>query len=144
MKINGAFWDTSAIVPICCRLPSSIQLRRVARKTGRIVVWWGTTVEARSAFAQMFRRQLFSDRDLAHALSRVEDLRKSWREVAPSDPVRELAEQLPEKHAIRASDAFQLAAALVWCKELPKDRVFVCADKRLAAAAEEAGFTVLL
>jgi hypothetical protein len=37
----------------------------------------------------------------------------------------------------------QLAAALVWCNERPRRRVMVCFDERLAAAAEQAGFTLI-
>jgi len=61
----------------------------------------------------------------------------------PSRNVRDIAESLPEIHAIRALDAFQLAAALVWCMEKPQGRLFVCADLRLRGAAEKVGFTVL-
>jgi hypothetical protein len=44
---------------------------------------------------------------------------------------------------LRALDSFQLAAALVWCKEMPRGRQFVCCDVRLAEAATKAGFDVL-
>lgn len=84
-----------------------------------------------------------SEKDLAHAMVRLDFLRRSWQEVGPTDQVREVAEELPQRYGLRAADAFQLAAALVWCKELPKNRVFVCIDKRLATAADDAGFTVL-
>jgi hypothetical protein len=41
---------------------------------------------------------------------------------------------------VRASDALQLSAALVWCKQKPKGRLFVCNDDRLSAAAVQSGF----
>ena len=44
--------------------------------------------------------------------------------------------------ALRAADALQLAAALVWAKQLPRKRLFVCFDGRLAEAAGKEGFTV--
>ena len=44
--------------------------------------------------------------------------------------------------ALRAADAFQLAAALVWCKERPNRRLFVSFDNALADAAEAEGFDV--
>jgi hypothetical protein len=36
----------------------------------------------------------------------------------------------------------QLAAALVWSKQLPSTRLFVCFDGRLAEAASKEGFSV--
>ena len=70
-------------------------------------------------------------------------LRTGWREVMPGDKVRDSAETLPDIYALRAMDALQLAAALVWCFEKPKGRLFVCTDVRLREAAEKAGFTIL-
>jgi len=62
--------------------------------------------------------------------------------VEPKIRVREIAETLPQIYGLRALDSFQLAAALVWCKEKPRNRPFVCYDDKLAKAAEKAGFTV--
>jgi len=63
--------------------------------------------------------------------------------VLPSDRVRGIAETLPEQYGLSALDSFQLAAALLWCKEQPRGRFFVCCDARLAEAATKAGFDVL-
>jgi hypothetical protein len=35
-----------------------------------------------------------------------------------------------------------VAAALVWCKERPRARNFICFDNELLDAARSAGFTV--
>jgi predicted nucleic acid-binding protein len=64
-------------------------------------------------------------------------------EIEPTEEVRTLAESALEKHDLRAADALQLAAALVFCHERPRGRWFVCFDRRLAAAADIEGFTVL-
>jgi hypothetical protein len=69
-------------------------------------------------------------------------MRDQWREIAPSDKLRSLAETLPDAYGLLALDSFQLAAALVWRKETPKGRVFVCADRNLANAAQRAGFII--
>jgi hypothetical protein len=69
--------------------------------------------------------------------------RHAWSEVLPSERVRELAESLPEQQGLRALDFFQLAAALVWCREKPRGRLFVCADARLAEVATKIGFNLL-
>jgi hypothetical protein len=43
----------------------------------------------------------------------------------------------------RAADTLQLAASLVWCRERPVGRSFVCLDARLREAAVREGFSVL-
>jgi len=54
------------------------------------------------------------------------------------------AVELPEKFGLRSLDAFQLASALVWCRERPRNRPFVTADGRLGGAAESVGFELIL
>lgn len=83
------------------------------------------------------------ERGLKQAAARLEVQRRAWSEVLPSEPVRQLAESLPERHGLRALDSFQLASALVWCREQPRQRLFVCCDARLAEAATRAGFDAL-
>ena len=142
-KIERAFWDTSAIVPLCCQQDASQEVRRIARRVKRVAAWWGTTVEARSAFSRLVRDGNMTARGLQQAAARLDVYRASWVEVLPSERVREIAETLPEQYGLRALDSFQLAAALVWCKEQPRGRLFVCCDVRLTEAATKAGFDVL-
>jgi len=142
-KIERAFWDTSAIVPLCCQQDASQEMRRIARRIKRVAAWWGTSVEARSAFSRLVRDGQMTARGLQQAAARLEVYRASWVEVQPGDRVREIAEGLPEQYGLRALDSFQLAAALAWCKEQPRGRLFVCCDARLAEAAQKAGFDVL-
>jgi predicted nucleic acid-binding protein len=73
---------------------------------------------------------------------RLSTVLSSSKEILPSANVREVAFQQLERFPLRAADALQLAAALVWCGERPRGRWFVCADRRLAAAATGAGFDV--
>jgi|SRR5208283_1327962 len=137
-----AFWDSSAIVPLCCAQSGTAQGRRLVAELGRIVAWWGTAVEARSAFARLLREGDLTSVQRATAAKLLEQLRRSWDEILPTAAVRAIAESLPDHYGLREGDAWQLAAALVWCKERPRRRPFVCLDKRLAKAASEAGFTV--
>jgi predicted nucleic acid-binding protein len=118
-------------------------MRRIARRIKRVVTWWGTTVEAQRAFSRLVRDGKMTARGLKQAVARLEVQRTSWIEVLPSDPVREIAETLPGQYGLRALDSFQLAAALVRCKEQPRGRWSVCSDVRLADAATKAGFDVL-
>ena len=55
----------------------------------------------------------------------------------------ELARTFPALHGLRALDSLQLAAALVWCKEFPKNKDFVSADEKLIKAAKSVGFRIM-
>ncbi len=138
-----AFWDASAVVPLCFHQPATGVLGRLARRHGKMIVWWGTPVEVRGALARLVREGVMTDDGLRYALARLTLLRRSWDEVLPTEKVRTLAEVMPAQYDLRASDAFQLAAAAVWCRERPQKRPFVCFDQRLADAAERLGFAVV-
>lgn len=137
-----AFWDSSAIVPLCCAQSATAQGRRLLADLGRIVAWWGTSVEARGAFARLVRDGDLTSGQRVKSIRLLDQLRRSWDEILPTEAVRVIAESLPDDYALRAGDAWQLAAALVWCRERPRRRPFVCLDKRLAEAASDIGFTV--
>jgi len=136
-----AFWDASAIVPLC--VPQQAPGReRQALRSYPPVVWWGTPVEVTSAVLRLRREEHLNDSQQEAARQRLARLRQSWAEVQPAERVRMLAERLLERHALRAADALQLAAALVWCNERPKGRYFFCRDRRLADVARREGFTL--
>ena len=137
-----AFWDASAIVPLCCSQAATSRSRALLREAGRMVVWWSTPVEARSAFARLTRDGSLSEPERVRAMKLLVQLRQSWDEIQPSERVRAIAEDLPDRRGVRAADALQLAAALVWCRERPNQRPFICFDERLARAAVDVGFTV--
>jgi uncharacterized protein len=137
-----AFWDASAIVPLCCSQRATAQGRRLRRELKRMVVWWGTPLEVRRAFARLVREGQLTAQERATAVRLLAQLRIAWDEILPTEKVRSLAEDLPDTHGVRAADAAQLAAALVWCRERPKQRPLVCFDERLRAAAATLGFAV--
>ena len=137
-----AFWDTSAIVPLCCSQPATAPGRRLHRELKRMVVWWGTPLEAQSAFARLAREGHLTLEERAKAVRLLAQLRGAWDEILATEKVRSLAEDLPDVHGLRAADAVQLAAALVWCRERPKQRPLVCFDERLRTAATALGFSV--
>lgn len=138
-----AFWDTSGIVPLCCFQARSAPARQAARVYGRQIVWWGTAVEAWSAISRLMREGALSPQGSRQALSRLDALRWRWSEVLPTEDLREKACRVLARHPLRAADALQLAAALVWCEDYPRGRCFVCGDGALAQAAEAEGFTVI-
>ena len=138
-----AFWDTSGIVPLCCFQAQSTQASRTARIYNRQVTWWAAAVEAISSFNRLYREKYLTTEGKQQALNRLAYLRKRWSEIQPADEVRDTAERLLNTHRLRAADALQLSAALVWCSHHPQGRHFVGADSSLADAAETEGFIVI-
>ena len=107
-----------------------------------MVVWWGTPIEARSAFARLVREGRLTTEERTSATRLLGQLRVTWDEILPTEKVRSLAEELPDRHGLRAADAAQLAAALVWCRERPRQNPLVCFDERLRTVAAALGFSV--
>ena len=142
MKKTTAFWDSSALVPLCIRQAGSRQVQLYLKKFD-LVVWWGSVVEVHSAICRLHRAKEISDADKQGAVARLRMLSRGWREVFPDDQVRDLAEESLDKYFLRAADALQLAASLIWCQKRPPRRCFITADRRLAQAAASAGFSVL-
>ncbi len=137
------FWDASAVVPLLVEEAWTEIPADLARSDGALVVWWATRVECTSALR---RRERAGDVDAAgvkRAATVLEKLRSAWSEVAPAEAVRREAERALAVHALRAGDAFQLAAARVWRGEVAERTEFVSFDRRLRDAASREGFVVL-
>lgn len=142
-KTESAFWDTSGIALLCTHQPATAVARRLAHRCQRFILWWGTPVEARSAFVRLFRENVLSTTDLADAVRRLVMIRQVAGEIQPTEDLRRLAEHVLEMYDLRTGDAFQLAAALVLANNHPRGRWFVSFDRRLSEAADRAGFTVM-
>ena len=106
------------------------------------MVWWTAPIEAQSALVRLKHAGFLSSSAYDACKQRLRDLLASWREIQPTEQVREQAYAQLERFRLRAGDALHLAAALVWCKQKPRGRLFVCDDERLARAAHEAGFDI--
>ena len=140
MKKIDAFWDSSALVPLCVD-QGTTALARTALRSRTITVWWGTPVEIKGAFCRLSRSGNITRENFVAALSRLALLEDNWVEVLPSPRVRALAEIMLERRALRAADALQLAAAVVWSAD-QHGRPFICFDDLLADAARREGFLV--
>ena len=136
-----AFWDTSAIIHLCVPGQSASAAKRVLSQHA-VVVWWTARVEVRSVLERLRKQGAISLRAYDASRKRLEALLGSWREILPTDPLRGLACVQLERFPIRAVDALHLGAALIWCNQKPRGRLFVCNDLRLGDAARQAGFTV--
>jgi predicted nucleic acid-binding protein len=134
-----AFWDTSALVPLCVR--QSITPRAVALyKIHDAVVWWATPVEIASAVARLLRMQQLDSSDWTKARKLAKRLASSWFVIQPSDALRARSIELVDRYDLRAADSLQLAAALEWCEEVPEGHVFLTIDQMLREAALLSGF----
>jgi predicted nucleic acid-binding protein len=142
VKRITAFWDASALVPLCIHEAASRHAQSYLRRFAP-VVWWGSLVEVHSAICRLLRDEEITDLDKNGAVTRLGLLSRGWREILPGDQVRELATQLLDKHSLRAADSLQLASSLIWCEQRPSKRTFICGNHRLAEAAESAGFSIV-
>lgn len=137
------FWDTSALLPLCFKEAHTEIIKKIVSDDESMVVWWGSLVECYSAIARLRREgilDLVSERQVFNILK---TLSSGWIEVEPSNEVRQLTRRLLKLHNLRAADALQLAAALVWVERNPVDQGFVSLDHRLREAAQNEGFSVL-
>lgn len=137
------FWDTSAVVPLCVSEPATSSVRRIAAADPSLVVWWATRTECVSAFARRRHEGHLAPSAERQARRALLALAAEWSEVLPGDAVRKRAERLLGVHPLRAADAFQLAAALVWSRGETRACAIVSFDERLRAAAEREGFALL-
>jgi len=109
-------------------------------KTYDAVVWWATPVEIASALARLMRMKELDTRNWAEAIKLAKILADSWSVIQPSDALRVTSMELVARYDLRATDSFQLAAALEWCEYAPQGRVFLTADQKVRDAALLSGF----
>lgn len=139
-----SFWDSSAIVPLCLNEVRSQSARTYWRRFPERYVWREAPVEIVSAISRRLREKSIDQHEVSTAERRLTQLELHWGVIESTDRCIEIARTFPKLYGLRALDSLHLAAALVWCKELPKKKDFVSADSRLCQAAESAGFTVHL
>lgn len=137
------FWDSSALVPLILAESRSAALTDLLGGDREPVIWWATPLECQSALQRRHREQPLAPPVMASAAERLDSLVRHVDAVAPTDDLQRRAARLLAVHPLRAADALQLAAALVWCEEHPQDESVVSLDDRLREAARKEGFTVL-
>ncbi|MGD0164109.1 MAG: type II toxin-antitoxin system VapC family toxin [Candidatus Sulfotelmatobacter sp.] len=134
-----AFWDASALIPLCVRQGITLSVVSLYGSY-QAVVWWATPVEIASALARLVRTGAINSSDCAKARQVAVVLADEWLVIQPSDSLRARATQLVDRYDLRAADSLQLAAALDWCEDAPQGQVFLAADQRLREAAVLSGF----
>ena len=136
------FWDSSALVPLLVNEETTNLRQGQYDIDPWAVVWFGTLAEIESSLVRRQRDGQLSVSDEAAARKRLSEITVQWTEVIPTNEVRARAIRLLRVHTLRAADAFQLAAALVFCREQPQHLPFLTADQRLRTAASLEGFPV--
>jgi len=137
------FWDSSAILPLCLKEGMSPAMKKIVLSDEDMVVWWGTRVECISALARRLREGTIEPEGEKQFRSALNVLASQWSEMQPGGVVRQRAERLLMIHPLRAADALQLAAALVWAGEMPSGLEVACLDINLSNAFQKEGFTVV-
>jgi len=136
------FWDASSIIPLCLKEKSSKAVKSLMKTDDDIVVWWMTHIEYLSALSRRQRERALPSSDAGKARALLSALAAAWSEVQSTEMVRGRAERLLSIHPLRAADAMQFAAALVWAQETPSGFDFVCLDQNPREAALKEGFSI--
>ena len=140
--MEPAFWDSSSVVPLCTTQSSTPVAKTLSQQYG-MYVWWAAPVEIHGAFARLARMGLLTPNGQVQALAVLDKIRSKWREILPSIEIRDRAEQLLDRFALRSAHALQLAAALAWASGKPTTRTFISGDAQLLDAARQLGFKVV-
>lgn len=136
------FWDTSAVVPLVVRQSASANADGWYAEDPGIAIWTLTTIEITSALWRLRRDEALTEEAARAAELRVEEIASASYIVADVDSVKALAARILRVHSLRAADALQLGAALIWSGGRPLGKTLYTLDERLALAARREGFTV--
>jgi predicted nucleic acid-binding protein len=136
------FWDSSAITPLLVPEADSSHREQQLSADSEMLVWFGTLAEVESSLARRKRSSQLPPEAELRARRHFDELSAHWTEVTPTNEVRARAIRLLRVHTLRAADAFQLAAALVFCREQPQHLPILTADQRLRSAAQLEGFPI--
>jgi predicted nucleic acid-binding protein len=137
-----AFWDSSSLVPLCVTQAASEKARQLVQEYS-LVAWWGTSIEIASAIQRLTRTGDISQQEGQASHLRRKKLVKTFRTIQAEGPVLEQAEAIILKYPVKAADAMQLAAAMVWTMLDPVGSTFISGDRQVLAVAKELGFEVI-
>lgn len=136
------FWDSSAIISLFVEETLTKVTKGWMRADPAVALWTLTPVEVVSSLSRLVREDVLDANGFAKAESRAERQFRASYFIMEVEGTKSVARRLLQLHPLRAADALQLAAALLWTKHRPMQRIFHTFDKRLAEAARKEGFTV--
>jgi hypothetical protein len=141
------FWDGSALLALAVREPASAKVEPLLQRDPEMAFWWGAPLEWWGALLAAQRQEKISAADLQKAKGVLDHLRARGFEVQPTEELRARALRIlsvhTSVHPLRAAEALELAAALIWCRERPQGAGFVSLHPPLRLAAALEGFRVL-
>jgi predicted nucleic acid-binding protein len=136
------FWDSSVVVPLLIQQAASRDADQWIQEDNEIALWKLTPAEITSALWRLVRENDLAEEDANTAEARLEQLVDASHIVVDVDGAQTLARRLLRVHNLRAADALQLGAALLWAGGRPHERVLLTLDTRLVSAARREGFNV--
>lgn len=136
------FWDSSAVLPLFVRQEGSVRSDAWFREDPVLAIWTLTPVEITSALWRLVREAALDEDVAVRADTRAQEIVAASYSIVDVDGVKATARRLLRVHTLRAADAMQLGAALLWSAGQPQEPVFHTLDARLAVAARREGFVV--
>lgn len=136
------FWDSSAVVPLLVEHQASSRATAWLTGDDTVVLWTFTPVEVVAALRRLVREEALDEDSAREAEVRMDELVSACHVIVDVEPVKSLATRLLRLHPLRAFDALQLGAALLWAEGHTRGRTFHTLDSRLALAAQREGFLV--
>lgn len=137
------FWDSSALLALAAREVASEKMDFLLQRDPEVAFWWGAPLACLTALADAKRRERISGLGFDRGRAVIDHLRSRSYEIQPTGEVRARAARLVSVHPLKADQALELAAALLWCKERTNGAGFVSLDSSLRLAAALEGFRVL-
>lgn len=131
-----AYFDTSAIVPLLIREPTTDHCTRLWDDATRAVCARVLYPEACAALARAGRMGRLTEVQVGAAIAELDDLVEQIDVVEISADLARAAGRLARQHGLRGYDAVHLAAGVAIASA---DVVFVTGDTDLADAAREQG-----
>jgi predicted nucleic acid-binding protein len=107
-----------------------------------VALWTLTPVEITSALWRLVREGALAEDAARQAELRAREFAAASRTVIDVEMVKPVAQRLLRVHNLRAADALQLGAAVVWSGGEPQGKTMHTLDDRLARAARREGFDV--
>lgn len=136
------FWDSSAVVPLLVRQPATSRADEWFDTDQRCVLWTLTSVEITSALWRLVRDEELKIQEALAAEERLGEFFDASYVVTDTEAVKPIAQRLLRVHSLRAADAMQLGAALLWAGGQPREHMLHTLDARLRDAALKEGFEV--
>ena len=140
------YLDASALVKLYVDEPGSERMMELASEDADhdLAICSIAQVEFHAAIWKRLRTGESNEVAVRQAAKSFEDeFRGAFLLCPVDDRTLDLASAMVPQHGLRAYDATQLAACLVLETRMGESPTFVCADRRLLAAAEAEGLAVL-